>query len=577
MRKQNLLIIVLCIVLGLVILWFIRGCGGLTDSTEHGTVQKDTLWYKSSIIYNLDVEVFNDSDGDGVGDFQGLIQRIGYLDSLGVDAIWLAPFQPTPNGDDGYDVMDYYAIDERLGDLEDFEEFIQKADELDIRVLMDLVINHSSIEHPWFQEARRDKDSPYRDWYIWSEERPENQNRGMVFPGVQEEIWTYDEMAGEYYYHRFYKFQPDLNNQNPEVQQEAKKIIKTWVDRGLSGFRLDAVPFILEIPQKEGEIFEHDFAILRDLRQYVDQMEGDVIILGEANVKPEENEDYFVEDEGLHMMFNFFVNQRMFYALASADLDPLKDALRRTGGIPETAEWAQFLRNHDEVDLDRLTEEQIKTAYDEFGPKDHMQIYGRGIRRRLAPMLSNDRQRIELAHSLMFSLPSSPVIRYGSEIGMGDDLSLQERLSVRTPMQWDDTRNAGFTESRKAVRPVIDFGEYSYEKVNVADQKADSTSLLQWMTEMIDLRKSSPEISYGNWEILDVEPEEVLVMFYSWNDRRLLTIHNLSEKPRTLNLDPGELNSNRLFNRLTSEAVIPRDDQFQIPLEGNGYRWFKVE
>lgn len=577
MKKQNFLIIVIFIVLGLTFFWFMKGSGGLTDSSEHATLQKDTLWYKSSVIYNLDVEVFQDSDADGVGDFQGLIKRMGYLDSLGVDAIWLAPFQPTPNGDDGYDVMDYYAIDKRLGDLEDFEQFIEKADQLGIRVLMDLVINHSSIEHPWFREARRDKDSPYRDWYIWSEERPENQNRGMVFPGVQDEIWTYDEVAGEYYYHRFYEFQPDLNNQNPEVQQEAKKIIKTWVDRGLSGFRLDAVPFILEIPQKEGEIFEHDFDILRDLRQYVDQMEGDVIILGEANVKPEENEDYFVEDEGLHMMFNFFVNQRMFYALASADPGPLKEAVRQTGGIPETAEWAQFLRNHDEVDLDRLTEEQIKIVFEEFGPKEHMQIYGRGIRRRLAPMLNNDRQRIELAHSLMFSLPSSPVIRYGSEIGMGDDLSLQERLSVRTPMQWDDTRNAGFTESRKAVRPVIDFGKYSYEKVNVADQKADSTSLLRWMTGIIDLRKSSPEISYGNWEILDVEPEEVLVMLYSWNDKRLLVIHNLSENPRTLNLDPSGLDSNRLFNRLTSKAVIPRDDQFQIPLEGYGYRWFKVE
>lgn len=581
MQKRNMILFLSIFIMGpgTIFMW------GQEQQTKVQINSKNTIstdsdeeqhWYKNSVIYNLDVEVFKDSDRDGIGDFRGLTDRLGYIDSLGVDAIWLAPFQPTPNGDDGYDVMNYFAVDRRLGTFQDFRDFLEKAGELDIRILMDLVVNHTSIKHPWFQEARRDENSPYKDWYIWSEEQPQNYDRGMVFPGVQEEVWTYDSIAGEYYFHRFYAFQPGLDNHDPEVQDEVKRIIKFWMDQGIKGFRLDAVPFMLEIPKKEGEVFEHDFDLLKDIRQYVSSLDEDAILLGEANVKPEENEDYFVEDEGLHMMFNFFVNQHLFYALATGKAEPLKDALERTKGIPEEAEWGQFLRNHDEVDLGRLDDEQRAEVFEQFGPEEHMQVYNRGIRRRLAPMLGNDREHLEVAYSLLFSLPSSPVMRYGDEIGMGDDLSLKERIAVRTPMQWDDSENGGFTENDTAVRPVIDDGAYSYEKVNVEDAKSDPGSLLNWTIQMVELRKNSPEISYGSWEFVDTDTDNVLAIRYQWEDKDLLVIHNLSSEGQQINIREEEVDSSPLSDLLDSHTFKPLNGSYSFDLNGYGYKWLRI-
>jgi maltose alpha-D-glucosyltransferase/alpha-amylase len=356
----------------------------------------DDLWYKNAIIYSLNVGTYMDANGDGIGDFEGLSRCLDYLSGLGITCIWIQPFQPSPYKDDGYDITDYYGVDPRHGSSGDFVDFANQARQRGIRIIIDLVVNHTSDQHPWFQSARKSKDSKYRDWYVWSKKRPRNYRTGMVFPGVQQSIWSFDKVAREWYYHRFYKFQPDLNTMNFDVRTEIQRVMGYWLELGVSGFRVDAVPFIIEKQErakKQGREYEY-LSVLRDFLQW---REGDAILLGEANVLPPENLHYF-GDEGdrMHMMFNFFVNQHAFYALASGDAGPLAKSIRATGGIPEYNQWASFLRNHDEVDLGRLTEKQRDLVYEKFGPEKEMQLYNRGIRRRLAPMLSN-RTQLELA------------------------------------------------------------------------------------------------------------------------------------------------------------------------------------
>jgi maltose alpha-D-glucosyltransferase/alpha-amylase len=539
-----------------------------TDST-------DELWYKHAVIYTLDVEVFKDSDGDGIGDFNGLISRLGYIDSLGVDAIWLAPFQPTPNRDDGYDVSGYYTVDSRLGGMEQFNAFVKAAAEADLKVIMDLVVNHTSDEHPWFTEARKDKRSKYHNWYVWSDDRPKNYDKGMVFPGVQDAIWTQDSVSGKYYYHRFYKFQPDLNVQNIEVQAEIRKIIRFWMEHGIDGFRVDAVPFFIEVPQTTGEKFHLQYDLLADMRNYVDSIDKQAVILGEANVLPDENKNFFGENgEGMPMMFNFFVNQHLFYALATGEVKPLIDALNKTKEIPKDAEWGQFLRNHDEVDLGRLTKKEREEVYEVFGPEKNMQLYDRGIRRRLAPMMDNDRRQLELAYSVLMALPSTPVLRYGDEIGMGDNLQLKERLAVRTPMQWSADVNAGFTTAKVAVRPVIQSPPFDYKTINVEKQRSDETSLLAWTMRMIRLRKSCPEISFGDWEIVSTSSENILVIRYQWNGKHLLIAHNFSPEPIHLKVK-DVMKEHEVKNLLADQATFETLPD-EIKLDGYDYRWYQV-
>ena len=535
------------------------------------------LWYKNSIIYSLDVEVFKDSDADGTGDFKGLISKLPYLDSLGITAIWLSPFNPTPNKDDGYDITDYYDVDKRLGSLTDFDAFVAAAKEKDIKVIMDLVVNHTSNEISWFKEAEKDTSSVYHNWYLWSEEQPENYNTGMIFPGVQTETWTLDTIAKEYYYHRFYDFQPDLNMQYLPVQREVKKIMKFWLDRGINGFRLDAVPFIIEVPEKKGEKFEHQFNLLTEMREYVASIDKEAIILGEANVPPSESKNYFGEkDDRMHMMFNFYVNQHMFYALATGEAKPLANALQSTKDIPKDAEWGQFLRNHDEVDLGRLTEKERNTVYKKFGPRKYMQLYNRGIRRRLAPMLNNDIDHLKLAYSLLFSLPSTPVMRYGDEIGMGDNLKLKERLAVRTPMQWDDSKNGGFSASDTVVRPVINSYPYGYDRVNVKEEIQDSTSFLNWNIKMVALRKECPEISFGQWEILDSNSDQCLAIHYKWEDQELLILHNLSDEDQEVSVAAENLKRGELKNLENQKNISPSHGSFNFKLKPYDYRWLRV-
>ncbi|MBB2834659.1 UNVERIFIED_ORG: maltose alpha-D-glucosyltransferase/alpha-amylase [Rhizobium esperanzae] len=421
------------------------------------------LWYKNAVIYCLSVETFMDANGDGVGDFQGLMRRLDYLSGLGVTAIWLMPFQESPGRDDGYDVSDYYNVDRRYGTLGDFVEFTHGAKQRGIRVLIDLVINHTSKDHPWFQDARSDPHSRYREWYVWSDKKPANADHGMVFPGVQKTTWTHDEKAEAYYFHRFYDHQPDLNTSNPEVQAEILKIMGFWIQLGVSGFRMDAAPFIIATKGAEVTKPVEQFDMLRKFREFLQWRLGDSIVLAEANILPKDNFEYFGDDgDRMQMMFNFQVNQALFYAFASADTRPLKKAMEATKPRPATAQWGLFLRNHDELDLGRLTDKQRGAVFAEFGPDKNMQLYDRGIRRRLAPMLGGDRRRIEMAYSLLFSLPGTPVIRYGDEIGMGDDLNLPERDCARTPMQWSTEPEGGFTKSPKPITPVIKDGPYGF-------------------------------------------------------------------------------------------------------------------
>ena len=411
------------------------------------------LWYKNAIVYCLSVGTFMDANGDGVGDFQGLIRRLDYLQGLGITTIWLMPFQPSPGRDDGYDISDYYNVDPRFGTLGDFVEFTHAAEQRGMRVLIDLVVNHTSDQHPWFKEARRDPKSKYRDWYVWSDKRPKSANTGMVFPGVQKSTWTFDKQAKRWYFHRFYDFQPDLNTANPLVQAEILKIMGFWTQLGVSGFRMDAVPFVIATKGAGVRKPKQQYDMLRGFRELLQWRRGDAIVLAEANVLPGTDMDYFGDDgERMQMMFNFQVNQNLFYALASADSRPLIKALTETKPRPATSQWGMFLRNHDELDLGRLTDRQREAVFAVFGPDRDMQLYDRGIRRRLAPMLASDRRRLELAYSLMLTLPGTPVLRYGDEIGMGDDLRLPERNCARTPMQWSTEPHAGFTKA--TTRPV---------------------------------------------------------------------------------------------------------------------------
>jgi maltose alpha-D-glucosyltransferase/alpha-amylase len=537
------------------------------------------LWYKNAVIYCLSVESFMDSNGDGVGDFEGLERRLDYLSGLGVDAIWLMPFQVSPGLDDGYDVADYYNVDPRYGTLGDFVDFAHGCKQRGIRILIDLVVNHTSNQHPWFQSARSDPASPYRDWYIWSKKKPANADQGMIFPGIQKTTWTRDEKAGEYYFHRFYKHQPDLNTSNPAVQAEILKIMGFWIQLGVNGFRMDAVPFIIAEKGAGIEKPREQFEMLRTFREFLQWRQGDSIILGEANIPPGDNLSYFGEDgDRIQMMFNFPVNQALFYALASGDSAPLIEALDKTGEKPNTAQFGQFLRNHDELDLGRLSKEKRQRIFDAFGPEKHMQLYERGIRRRLAPMLGGDQRWLELAYSLMFSMPGTPVIRYGDEIGMGDDLDLPERNCARTPMQWSDEPHGGFTRSDKPVLPVISKGPFGYEHVNVAAQRRDPKSLLNWTERLIRMRKEAPEIGWGDCIALDTGNPGVLALRYDWRNNSVLIVHNLLQEPVEVHLHAGCGEEGNLLIDIADDASSKANEEgyHRLRMEAHAYRWFRV-
>ncbi|HUG13722.1 MAG TPA: alpha-amylase family protein [Thermomicrobiales bacterium] len=539
------------------------------------------LWYENAIIYCLDVETFMDSDGDGIGDFKGLTRRLDYLSSLGVTCLWLMPCFPTPNNDDGYDVTDYCAIDPRLGTLADFVEFTREAADRGMRVIVDLVANHTSDEHPWFQAARRDPESPYRDYYVWREDDPGDTSHEVVFPGEQDGIWSFDDEAGAWYLHHFYHFQPDLNMTNPKVRDELRRTMGLWLQLGVSGFRVDAAPFLINPLGVDRSVDVHDTHVyLEDMREFLSHRQGDAIMLGEVDVGPTQIAEYFGEGNEFQLLFNFLLNRDLFLSLAIESPDPLRLSLEELPSIPNLGQWVNFLRHHDELNLSRLTEQERQTVFKAFALDEDMQIYDRGLRRRLAPMLKGNRRRLELAYSLLFSLPGTPMIFYGEEIGMGENLDVPARGSVRTPMQWSSAPNGGFSTANAAdlVRPMRAEKPYGYRGANVTDQRQERNSLLNWMAHLIRARKECPEFGWGDAEIIRTDVPSVLAQRSHWKDGGVaVAAHNFSREACDVTLElPGhtpdeviDLLGDRDYERM-------RGNSFQMRMEGYGYRWMRL-
>ncbi|MFP5282251.1 MAG: alpha-amylase family protein, partial [Actinomycetes bacterium] len=464
------------------------------------------LWWKTAVVYCLDVETFLDWNDDGIGDFPGLAQRLDYLSDLGVTCLWLMPFYPTPDRDDGYDIVDFSGVDSRLGTVGDLVEVIRTARDRGMRVIADLVVNHTSDQHPWFQAARSSRDSPYRDYYVWADEPPADAQAEPAFPDQETIVWTYDKQAGQYYLHRFYKHQPDLNVSNPRVRDEIAKIIGYWLQLGLSGFRVDAVPFFIETlgVRDTPERAPDPHLYLRELRAFLSRRTGDAILLGEVNVSHEEQLTFFGGADGdeLHMQFDFLGMQALYLSLARRDAGPLIASLQDRPRPSANVQWASFVRNHDELTLDKLTEDERQEVFAAFGPEPEMQVYGRGLIRRLPPMLGGDPRRIRMVYSLLFCLPGTPVLFYGEEIGMGENLAAGSRLAVRTPMQWTAGENAGFSRAPAAELPgQIPDGAYGPAFVNVAAQLHDPDSLLAFVTRLARTYRHCPELGWGSFQV----------------------------------------------------------------------------
>lgn len=536
------------------------------------------LWWKTAVVYCLDIETYMDWDGDGRGDIRGLAHRIDHLADLGVTCLWLMPFYPTPGKDDGYDITDYYGVDPRLGDLGEFVELIRTAEDRGMRVIVDLVVNHTSDQHPWFRESRSRIDSPKRDYYLWRDEPPKNQPEN-VFPGEESGVWELDEKTGQYFLHSFYRHQPDLNIANPQVRDEIARIMGFWLELGVTGFRVDAVPFLIELPEgTRGD--PHDY--LRDLRRFLERRSSEAILLGEVNLPYEEQLSYFGGGDGasqLSMQFDFVGMQALYLALARQDAAPFIEALRARPELPPEAQWANFVRNHDELTLDKLTDDERQEVFDAFGPEEHMQVYGRGIVRRLPTMLDGDPRRIRMVYSLLFSLPGTPVLFYGEEIGMGENLDLEGRHTVRTPMQWSKGRNGGFSDaapSRLVARPPE--GGYAPEHVNVIDQRHDPDSLLAYIRLLITRYRASSEIGWGELEIFDQEDRALLVHGVRADTGRMLAVHNLSPEATTARLAVRDEPEGAVLSDLlqSNELELPGNGRVELDVEAYGSRWLRV-
>lgn len=536
------------------------------------------LWWKSAIIYCLDVETYLDSDGDGVGDMQGLAQRIDYLAQLGVTCLWLMPFYPTPDRDDGYDITDFYGVDPRLGNHGEFVEMIRTAHDRGMRVIVDLVVNHTSDRHPWFQKARRSVNSPYRDYYIWRDEAPPKGQKNPVFPGEADGVWSKDEASGQWYQHSFYEHQPDLNIANPAVRDELARVIGYWLQLGVSGFRVDAVPFLLEMPPGAHIADPHE--LLRDFRRFLQRRSSEAILLGEVNLPYEQQVAYFGGGDvsELSMQFDFVGMQAFYLSLARQDPAPLVAALTSRPALPDDVQWANFLRNHDELTLDKLTDAEREEVFEAFAPDERQRVFGRGITRRLPPMLGDPR-RIRMAYSLLFTLPGTPVLFYGEEIGMGENIEIPGRSAVRTPMQWTAEKNGGFsqaTPSRLIAQPPGD--GYAPQHVNAADQIEDRGSLLHFFRDLISRYRISPELGWGTLEVLEQPVDHLLVHSLRADVGRMVAIHNFADVPATTSFSlKDEPDGTRLVDLLGAER-IPLDERGRVELEvpAYGYRWLRV-
>jgi trehalose synthase len=534
------------------------------------------LWWKNAIVYCLDIETFLDADGDGCGDIVGLTERVDYLAGLGVTCLWLMPFFPSRHRDDGYDITDFYAIDSRLGTPGDFAELIRTAHDRGVRVIADLVLNHTSDQHAWFRSARASRDSPFRNWYVWTDEKPEEPPGGVVFPDQENSNWARDDESGEWYLHRFYSHQPDLNVANPEVRDELAQVAGYWLDQGLAGFRVDAVPFLLEpTGMPEGAITDpHE--LLRDLRRHLARRRGDAILLGEVNLPPAELRTFFGDEDGdeLHMAFNFPVNQAMYLALARGEAAPVEHALRGLPEIPEDCQWANFVRNHDELTLDKLSEDEREEVFAAFGPRPAHRLFGRGVRRRLPTMLNGDQRRIRMVYSLAFSLPGTPVLFYGEEIGMAENLVVEGRMSVRAPMQWSSEPQGGFTTAEQPVRPVVAGDGFGPGAVNVAGQRREDASLLNWMERLIRRRRECPEFGWGRCGLLDSGDPAVLAHVVDWDGSTIVAVHSFADEPRETRLPVGEAEA--AVDLFANDELSVSAGEVEVPLDAYGHRWLRL-
>jgi maltose alpha-D-glucosyltransferase/alpha-amylase len=503
------------------------------------TLESDPLWYKDAIIYELHVRSFQDSAGDGIGDFRGLAQRLDYLQDLGITALWLLPFYPSPLKDDGYDIADYMGVHPSYGTLADVKHFLKEAHARGLRVITELVLNHTSDQHPWFQRSRRAKPGdPWRDFYVWSDAPDKYKETRIIFQDFEHSNWTFDHVAGAYFWHRFYSHQPDLNYDNPAVFEAVSKALDFWLDMGIDGLRLDAVPYLYEREGTNCENLPETHEALRRLRRHVDEKFRDRMLLAEANQWPEDSVAYFGAGDECHMAFHFPVMPRMFMAIRMEDRYPLIDILQQTPKIPDLCQWALFLRNHDELTLEMVTDEERDYMYRTYAHDPQMRI-NLGIRRRLAPLLGNDRNKIELMNGLLFSMPGTPVVYYGDEIGMGDNVYLGDRNGVRTPMQWNSDRNAGFSRanSQRLFLPVVIEPEFHYEAINVEAQQNNPSSLLWWMKKLIALRKRYRAFGRGTLEFLYPDNRKVLAYVRRYEDEIILVVANLSRLAQYVELD----------------------------------------
>ena len=547
------------------------------------------LWWKNAVIYCLDVETFFDDDGDGTGDFAGLTQRVDYLAALGVTCIWLMPFYPSPDRDDGYDVTDFFGVDPRLGTLGDLVEFIRAARDRGMRVIADFVVNHTSDQHPWFVEARKSTDNPYRDFYVWRSDTPPDTSSEVVFPGEENSLWTKDDATGEWYLHMFAKYQPDLNVTNAGVRDQIAKAMGLWLELGLDGFRLDAVPFFLETrgQPKDQAANVDPHAYLCALRSFINRRNGSAVLLGEVNLPYKEQLEYFGGTEGneLNMQFDFMSMQHMYLSLARQDARPLAETLKSRPALHPDNQWAMFVRNHDELTLDKLTDAERQEVFAAFGPEKNMQIYGRGLRRRLPPMLDGDQDRIRMVYSLMFSLPGTPVLFYGEEIGMGEDLRQKSRAAVRTPMQWSSGKNGGFSSARASDLVVpLARGDYGPGKVNATDAKRDPDSLFTFMATLIGRYRESAELGWGEFAVIDQDQPAVLAHTCRSDGGTLVLLHNLGEdrvkvRGRVGPEDgPRQAYKDAVLLDLFDGGTIPLkpDGGFAVELGRYGHRWYRV-
>jgi maltose alpha-D-glucosyltransferase/alpha-amylase len=537
-------------------------------------------WYKDAIFYEVPVKSFYDADGNGIGDFAGLTAHLDYVQDLGVDCLWILPMYPSPLRDDGYDIADFYGIHPSYGTVDDFQAFLDAAHARGMRVITDLVMNHSSDQHPWFQAARSDPESPYRDYYVWSDNDQKYRGVRIIFTDTEKSNWSWDPEAKAYYWHRFFRHQPDLNYDNPAVRKAMLDVMRFWLDRGLDGFRCDAVPYLIEREGTSCENLPETHAILKDVRRVIDQeYGGGRILLAEANQWPEDVRPYFGDGDEFHMSFHFPLMPRLYMGIRRGDRLPITDIFTHTPAIPPSCQWCLFLRNHDELTLEMVTSEERDFMYYAYATDPRMKL-NLGIRRRLAPLLDNDRQRIELMNCLLFSLPGTPIIYYGDEIGMGDNVHLGDRNGVRTPMQWSSNRNADFStaDAERLYLPVVNDPIYGYQTVNVAAQARQPSSLLNSTKRLIAARKTSRAFGRGTIEFLHPRNQAVLAFLRRWEDETLLVVANLAATSQPVELDLTA-HRNAVPIELLGQTRFPPigEHPYFLSLGPHGFYWFRLE